>query len=189
MTETEMSKLLATMTIAYPSYKPQNPQATVKLWTMMFEDVDYNTADTALKSYILSNTSAFAPSISQLREQVQSIMHPASSEDTSAEAWQMVRKAIARGNYHSEEDFEQFPEAVKRAVGSASQLRIWASDTEFNEGVESSNFKRVYQTVVNRQREEERLPIALKEQIRQIGELNNHESIQAISMEGNTLGI
>ena len=178
MTEKETSKILASMAIAYPSFRPSNPQEVLTFWTSMLADYDYKTVDTALKAFIIGNTSAFAPSISQLIEQIQNIKHPLSAEDTSAEAWQMVRKAIARGNYHSEEDFAKFPPLVQRAVGSANQLRVWASDTGYNEAVESSNFKKIYSVLVNRQREEEKYPQALRLAMQQIGGIGHEENLR-----------
>jgi len=175
MTPQETNKILASMMIAYPSFKPANPQATTILWTEMLGDYTYLEVDTALKSFIVSNTSAFAPSISQLIEQIQKIKHP--EVDVESEAWQMVRKAIGRGNYHSEEDFAKFPPLVQRAVGSAAQLRVWAQDESYNEGVESSNFKKVYRILVEREREKEKYPQTLRLAMNQIGGISHEESI------------
>jgi hypothetical protein len=67
------------------------------------------------------------------------------------EAWSLVRKAISNGYYGAEEEFAKLPDDVKRAVGSASQLRTWAMDSGFNEGVAMSQFQRVYRTQQERE--------------------------------------
>ena len=91
--------------------------------------------------------------------------NPAVEKITDSQAWAMVRKALENGNYHSAEEFEKLPELVKKAVGSADQLRIWAGDTDYNESVISSNFKRAYRTIVERAETEARLPIELRNRL------------------------
>ena len=67
---------------------------------------------------------------------------------------------------------------MQRAVGSANQLRVWASDTGYNEAVESSNFKKIYNVLVNRQREEEKYPQALRLAMQQIGGIGHEENLR-----------
>lgn len=44
-------------------------------------------------------------------------------------------------------------------------MRIWASDEDFNEGVESSNFKRAYLTIMKRKSEMDRMPSNIKDRL------------------------
>lgn len=51
---------------SYPNYKPMDLKETVDVWTMMLEECTYEQISVALKQYILTENSGFAPSIGQL---------------------------------------------------------------------------------------------------------------------------
>lgn len=163
MTSDETRKLLKTISAVYPAFNVSDPAATLAAWSSLLEPYDFRLITLALQRYIYTNTTGFAPSISQLLQQLSA--ESETNELNESEAWIMVRRAIGRGNYYSEEDFAKFPPAVKAAVGSPSQIRIWASDTEYNEGVCSSNFKRAYRNCLDRERETAKIPQALRAKI------------------------
>ena len=66
MTRDETVNIIRVMVDSYPNYKPNNLSETVDVWHMMLSDYDYNLVSMALKSYILSDTSGFAPAIGQI---------------------------------------------------------------------------------------------------------------------------
>lgn len=131
--------------------------AMVDAWNFFLDEYNYNDVAIALKQYVKTSGSAFAPSVSQLIDMVHRPQELNQMSDM--EAWQGVRKAISRSSYGAEEQFSKFPEAIKAAVGSPAQLRIWAGDEDFNEGVESSNFYKRYNAVVARSNEINRMPV------------------------------
>ena len=61
MNKEDVGKLLATITVAYPNYQVVDPKATIKLYLSMLEDYPYNICDSALKAYITTDTTGFAP--------------------------------------------------------------------------------------------------------------------------------
>lgn len=145
------------MVDSYPNYKPADMSETIDVWNMMLEDFSYQQVSLALKAYIMSDTSGFAPSIGQLVGKMQMISTP--SELNEMEAWALVSKAIRNGYYGAETEFVKLPELVQKAVGQPSQLRQWAhSDMESLETVIQSNFIRTYRTVVKREKEVQRMP-------------------------------
>ena len=151
MNRDEAKHLVMIMASTYPNFKPMDLTKTVDAWAFVLEDYSYIDIAKALKTYISTSASDFAPSVSHLIQLV-------SKDETfgEAEAWDAVRKAISRATYYADEEFAKFPsDAIRKAVGSANQLRIWASDENFNDGVESSNFKRVYREEVKRSKEVE----------------------------------
>ena len=152
MTRDETKKLIRIICSAYPNYKPMDLKETVDVWDSILCDFDYNEVSVALKAYILSDTSGFAPTIGQLLEKVRKIKSP--EELTETQAWALVSKALRDGNYHAKERFDEFPLKVQLAVGSPSQLRNWATtDCESIENVVQSNFMRSYRAVCNRANE------------------------------------
>ena len=157
MNRDETKKILRIMVDSYPNYKPVDMAETIDVWNMMLEDFSYQQVAMALKAYIMSDTSGFAPSIGQLVGKMQMISKP--NELNEMEAWALVSKAIRNGFYGAESEFARLPELVQKAVGQPSQLRQWAhSDMESIETVIQSNFIKTYRTVVKRESEIQRMP-------------------------------
>ena len=160
MTREETVKIIRIMVDSYPNYKPNNISETVDVWQMMLSDYDYNIVAMALKAYILSDTSGFAPSIGQLVSKIQTITKP--HELSEMEAWSLVSKAIRNSGYNSVEEFAKLPPIVQNAVGLPDQLRTWALDENYNEQVVSSNFMRCYRTELARHDELSKMPAEIK---------------------------
>lgn len=148
------------MVDSYPNYKPNDISETVDVWQMMLSDYDYNLVAMALKSYILSDTSGFAPSIGQLVAKIQTITKP--QELSEMEAWSLVSKAIRNSGYNSVEEFAKLPPIVQNTVGLPDQLRTWALDENYNEQVVSSNFMRCYRAELARHDELSKMPEEIK---------------------------
>lgn len=162
MQREEVKKLIRIIVDSYPNYKPGNLAETVDVWTYMLSDFSYQEIAVALKAFILTDTSGFAPSIGQL---VQMLRKSNETEQMSElEAWDMVSKAVRRANYYAEEEFEKLPELVKKCVGSPSQLRNWAqSDLGSIETVIQSNFLKTYRAMAKREQDLAAIPENVRE--------------------------
>lgn len=150
-------------------------QTAFDLWFRLLSDLDYQAASLATQKYML--TGKFPPKPADIREGV-AAMAPDGGELTPQEAWGMVYRAICRSTYYSEEEFEKLPRDVQRACGSASRLRELAMDSNFNEGVESSNFMRTFSELQKKGKEIRVLPEALRlamEEAKMIGEANGKD--------------
>lgn len=66
MTREETVKIIRIMVDSYPNYKPNDISETVDVWQMMLEEYSYQQISQALKEYILTEKTGFAPSIGQL---------------------------------------------------------------------------------------------------------------------------
>lgn len=174
MTRDEVIDLQMVMQAAYPNYKPPDKTVAVNTWLMMLEEYDKRSVMMAIKAYIATDTSGFAPSIGQVIDKIKSITTPKSMSEI--EAWSLVRKAISDSGYNATARFNELPMTCQRAVGSPSQLRMWAQDTEFNENVVSSNFMRCYRTEIARQREMDRMPSEIRQMIDKVN--NNSKILQ-----------
>lgn len=148
------------MVDSYPNYKPNNISETVDVWQMMLSEYTYEQISIALKAYIISDTSGFAPSIGQLVDMMKSITFPQELNDM--EAWSLVSKAIRNSGYNSVEEFAKLPPLVQKAIGLPDQLRIWALDENYNEQVVSSNFMRCYRNELSRNDELSKMPADVK---------------------------
>ena len=164
MTRDETIELLMMIQAAFPNYKPPDKTVAVNTWFLMLADYPYQQVQMALKAYIATDTSGFAPSIGQIIDKMQMINSHA--EQNEMEAWSLVSKALRNGNYKSREEFEKLPDLVKEAVGSPENIHNWAqADIKSVESVIQSNFIKSYRLVVNRQKEMQKLPKDIKAMI------------------------
>ena len=189
MTREETVKIIRIMVDSYPNYKPNDISETVDVWNMMLSDYDYNLVAMALKAYILSDTSGFAPSIGQLVAKIQTISQP--QELDGMAAWGLVSKALRNGTYGAVEEFNKLPPLVKQAVGMPDNLKNWAtSDYQTIETVIQSNFLRTYETVIKRANEINRMPNDIKSLIEKTNANSYKAQIeQKIQRDINTLQI
>ena len=148
MTKDETRILLATINSIYPNFKVDDPEQTVNAWHLFLDDQPTVLINAALKVYVASNRSGFAPSVGQLIQGAQELREKDSTVLSAGEAWGIVYKAICRSGDNSQEEFDKLPPEIQKAVGSPGQLRAWALDDQFNEGVASSNFRRAYAVVL-----------------------------------------
>ena len=161
MTREETIKILMLVQAGYPNYKPQDKTVTVDFWNEMLADYSYQQISQALKTYITTDTSGFAPSIGQLIDKVKMIEQP--QELTEMEAWALVSRALRNGYYGAEQEFAKLPQLVQKTVGQPSQLKYWAvTDQDSIENVVQSNFMRSYRVVVAREKETAKLPTEIK---------------------------
>ena len=157
MTKNEVVKLLMTIQTFYPNYQVENKEFTINAWYSIIGDCDYKPMEKALRAYITTDTSGFAPSIGQLINKLHEVQVP--QELNEMEAWLLVSKALRNGTYGAVKEFNKLPPLVQKAVGSPDNLRNWAqTDSESIENVVQSNFMRTYRTVVNRAKEYQKMP-------------------------------
>lgn len=189
MTREETVKIIRIMCDCYPNYKPNNLSETVDVWNMMLNNYSYEQVSVALKAYINSDISGFAPSIGQLIGKIQTISQP--QELDGMTAWGLVSKALRNGTYGAVEEFNKLPPLVRQAVGMPDNLRNWAmSDYQAIETVIQSNFLKNYRTVVNRSKELNCMPPEIKSLIDKANENSYKAQIeQKFQRDINTLQI
>ena len=121
-----------TMEVTFPNFniKPEQLEFTFKAWYEALKE--YSSVDIAMayRTYLNTVSSPFAPSVSQLIGLVHTPREMANID--VSEAWAKVRSAIGRGAYNSKTEFDKLPPLVQRAVGSAEQIHLWATDENYN---------------------------------------------------------
>ncbi|MDO5146109.1 MAG: replicative helicase loader/inhibitor [Eubacteriales bacterium] len=163
--EREEFKILAkSMKAVYaqPTFLPD--QDAFNVWYALLKDLPYELASMAIQKHMM--TEKFPPTIADIRSKAFEMMEKPVEEMSELEAWAIVRKAIGRSGYYSEEEFEKLPEACRIAVGSPANLREWAlMDSDEVATVEQSHFIRNYRAAVKRMAEDKKLPPAFRERI------------------------
>ena len=160
MTRDEVKEIIMIMTYTYSNYKPADITATVDTWTAILASYQFEHIRAALHSYILSDTKGFAPTPGQLIDKI-----PVQSFDmTEMEAWGMVNKALSNSSYHAKEEFDKLPSVVQKTLGRHEVLQEWAGmEIDTVQSVIHSNFIRNYRTVLQREKERNKLPTRLRE--------------------------
>lgn len=175
MKREETVQIIRIICDCFVNFKPNNLSETVDVWNMMLWEYTYQQISVALKSYILSDTSGFAPTIGQLVDMVHSVSKP--QELNEMEAWSLVSMAIRNSGYRYTEEFLKLPAIIQSAIGTPEQLHIWATDEEYNETVVMSNFQRSYRLVLMQKDESAKLPTEAQNL------LSNNENPARIEMQ------
>lgn len=165
MTYDETLAIMSVLKAAYPNYyrdmKKADAAQIVTVWADMFADDDFTIVAAAVKALIKTRTSTFPPNIGEVTEKIMMIRCPA--QMTGMEAWNLVRKAIRNGIYGAQQEFDALPEDVRKIVGSASQIREWATmDSDTVNSVVASNFKNAYERRARSDREFAALPSGVR---------------------------
>lgn len=163
MTREEVKQLLAIIQAAFPNFKVADKTTAVNAWLMLLEEYPANDVMLAYKAFCKNDNSGFAPSVSQLISQLEKPKELAVMDD--AKAWDLVKKAIMRSTYHSQEEFDRLPPTIQKAIGSANMLYSWAIDENYADGVISSQFLKNYRQVCQRQKDYDRLPRELQNRV------------------------
>lgn len=157
MTREEAKKIIMVIVSTYPNWKPADMSFTVDAWASALEAFTYQQISTALKAFIVSDTSGFAPAPGQIIGLLDRVTN--NQELNEMEAWLLVSKALRNGYYGAEQEFERLPPIVQKAVGSPSQLRNWSqTDSDSVENVIQSNFMRTYRQELTKNREIRKVP-------------------------------
>ena len=164
MTDAEIKKLIFVTKAAYPTvyakYSAEDLENLLIAWRMCLADYTYDEASKGLMVYMRNDTKGFPPAAGQIIEQIQKLKEK--DQMLPAEAWAIVRRAINRGTYYAEEDYEKMPPTIQKAIGSAQYLRDCAIDTGFNEGVARGQFEKNYSIMLEREKYHSKLPVSLR---------------------------
>ena len=185
MTEKETVQILATLQTAYPGfYRNMSPQQLAdarQLWLYHFGGHEYQTVWAAVNRLIATRTETWPPTIGEVNEAIYQMQNP--DVLSPMDAWNLVRKAIPNCGYYSMREYEKLPEPVKRAV-KPEQMREWALDDHFNEGVASSNFMKNYREMQNREKQDRMIPENVRQLINQVADrmkLEEGNGVEAVS--------
>lgn len=158
MSRDETKQILMRIQSTFPNWKPQSDlRFVVETWHEYLSDFDYEQVKAALKAFVMTDSSGFAPSVGQIIEILDRLGNV--GELSEMEAWSLVSRALRRSLYYADEEYAKLPEVVKKAVGSPEMLRSWAeTDMKSIENVIQSNFMRTYRQELARVRELRKIP-------------------------------
>ena len=157
MTREEWAKLVLSIKDLYPAEKILNTDHAIQLWYEMLKDLDYKDLAKGLWKYALSNK--FPPTISDLRGQAAFIKF--GEFNTWEEEWQRACDAVRTfGYYREREALESLPELTRKIVSRLGYRNLCSSE---NLAVDRANFRDIYNNMVNKQQEKEKLSSPIKQ--------------------------
>lgn len=165
MTRKETAKILAVLKVAYPSsfVRVDDEKLMLAVWHDSLSDCDYADVDKAVKVYIATNESNFAPSVGKIRKLIVDSKQPETGRMTSQEAASLLSRAVGDSQYHSVEQFEKLPQLIQKVVRDPQMLKEWGQlPVETFQTVILSNFQRSYQIALQQSVEDAKLPDDLK---------------------------
>ena len=92
MTRDETINILMSIQAAYPSFKVPDKTVAVNTWYSLLRDYEYSQVSAALKKYIQTNKSSFAPSIGQIIDEISDIY--SENDENEMEAWDWFKKQL-----------------------------------------------------------------------------------------------
>ena len=170
MTVQETGAVLDLLNVAYPQFYsgPSAPdrKGALALWAGMFADDSFALVAAAVKAFIASDAKGFPPHIGAIKTMMGRLAEPVGLD--AAQAWSLVRKAVSRSGYRSQEAFDALPESVQRLVGSPSQLHAWSQmDAQTLDSVVASNFQRAFRERTSKERQFALLPEDVKRTLKE----------------------
>lgn len=157
------------MQVTFKTYQVENKTLETDVWYGYFKEYDYEIVETALKAYVATENTAFAPSPSQIIGQINKIRDLNTPQEV--DVWREVRPAIRNGLYHFEEEYKKLSPMAQKMVGDPQQLREWAMlPSEDIDTVVQSNFKKRYETMIKRDAEISAMPKEVREMIGTVGQ-------------------
>ena len=170
MNKTETVQVITLLAGNYDSIAKKDTtqkQLMINTWQECLGDLDYRLVLQAVKKSIIE--SPYPPTIHEIRKNAIEMISPTETR-TPIEVWEEAYKMICNGAYITQEEFDKHSPEVKKFFGSPTQLRAYATNTDFNMDVVRSNFLKQYEVILNREKEQKLLPEQMKNMIGQLAE-------------------
>lgn len=168
MTKEETTKILAIIKVAYPNsfnrMTNKDLDTLIELWAVQFKNYDYKLVAMAVNTIISIDISQFAPPIGRVKQVCREISNP--NQINEIEAWNCVKKALSNSIYNAKEEFDKLPDVVKKIVGSPKQLKEWCIlESNQVDTIVHSNFLKLFKSLQKQERQQELMPIGVKEKL------------------------
>lgn len=181
MDKIEFTKFAMVLKTAYPKDNLLPSKESMSIWYQMLMDIPYDIAEVALRRWI--STNKWAPSIADIREYSTAINE--GETPSWGEAWQTVLRAVSKYGYMNEQRaLNSLQPLARRATEMIGFQTICTSE---NIAMERANFRKCYEAIAEREKEDAQLPKALLDTIKtlQLGEFKD-EPMLPIHSEGTT---
>ncbi len=156
MTKKEFAIFAMALKTYYPRENLIPNEQALNLWFDRLQDIPYQVAEAGLKKWVSLNK--WSPSIADIREMATDIV----SGDVPdwGDAWEEVNRAIRTyGSYRALEALESLSPLTRKATERMGFVNLCMSE---NQSADRANFRMVYETLAQRQKQDAQLPEGLK---------------------------
>ena len=144
---------------------------SIKIWFSLLKDIPYEVLNVAIQKYMMTNK--FAPTIADLRELASEVTQGQISD--WGDGWEQVLRAIREhGMYDVRAALNSMDDITRKCVERLGFREICMST---NIAVERANFRTLYETLANRQKEDSKLSLSIKTKLAQ---LSDHQDVKMI---------
>ena len=169
MKKDEVIMILGIMKTAYPSfYKEMTREEmynTIDLWYEMLKDFDSKIVVLTVKELI--NSFKYPPTIADVKSKIYELTN---KEETPAELWNKLTKAVRNGIYGYKEEFEKLPPEVQKFVQNPIQLKEMAMlDSDVFHTVTKGQFLKQIEILKKQKKEEKMMLPEVKKMVQSIG--------------------
>lgn len=158
MSMDEFYEIVEALKIAFVEPWFLSDEKQIDFWYSALKDIPFEIAKAvAVKC---ATTREDPPKIATIRMMAAEMTATPEESMNAQEAWSLVTRALRNSTYGFEKEYAALPEAVQKAVGSASNLHDWGqiSDPE-SMTVIQSQFQRAYRQVEERRKSDAALPV------------------------------
>jgi hypothetical protein len=150
----------------------QFPKQSMDVYFDLLGDLDATVFQAAARIVVLEHPWHTFPSIAELREAAATVSEGQLTRMTAAEAWETAWNAIKRIDPERKSSMEQYfdplPPLVKRAIQSYGLCSLCFGKEAIS--IVRAQFMRIFDELSESQARRDLLPLALKENVQQIGE-------------------
>lgn len=178
MNNNETLKVLAVIKVAYPNsftkMTNQDIEMLTQLWTIQFKEYNYELVMGAINTIIATDLNQFMPTIARVKEVCRNLTNQ--NQISEIEAWHYIKQALSNSIYNAKDEFDKLPTICQKIVGSPRQLREWCMlGTDETDTIIHSNFLKMFRGLVEDERQQELIPLTVKEKL-MIGSAKNENS-------------
>ena len=169
MNKEEFMRFAMILKTTYPKENLLPSKEAMSIWYKMLMDIPYQIAEKALEKWIGINK--WPPTIADIREYSAEISKPKIPD--WGEAWSEVLKSVSRYGYYREVEALNAMRPITRQV--TEMIGYKTICTSENITAERANFRKCYEIVIAREKENQQLPAGLLDAIKtlQIGDEDN----------------
>ncbi len=154
----------------------QQKQMMINTWQECLGDLDYKIVLQAVKKTIIE--SPYPPTIHEIRKNAIELISP-TTDKTAIEAWNEAYSMICNGIYMTEEQFNKASPIVKSFFGNVRQVAELAkTDISVINTVTKGQFLKQFDTLIQREREQNMLPNKFKEDVKNLSQKFSIEQIK-----------
>lgn len=145
---------------------------SIKIWFSLLKDIPYEVLNVAIQKYMMTNK--FSPTIADLRELASEVTVGQITD--WGDGWEQVLRAISRyGSYNERAALDSMDDITRKCVERLGFREICLSE---NIAVDRANFRMLYETLANRQKEDGKLSLSIKTRLAQLSDHQDKKMIE-----------